>query len=60
MEMLDCDSRELVYVCAGVLVNMMSDASRRSIFQQENGVLRFVYECFLFLRVYVSIYLMCI
>lgn len=40
--MLDCDSRELVYVCAGVLVNLMSDASRRSIFKSENGVLRCV------------------
>ncbi|XP_069991169.1 armadillo repeat-containing protein 2 isoform X3 [Penaeus vannamei] len=42
IEMLDCDSRELVYVCAGVLVNLMSDASRRSIFQEENGVLRMI------------------
>ncbi|XP_068250206.1 armadillo repeat-containing protein 2 [Palaemon carinicauda] len=42
IEMLDCDSRELVYVCAGVLVNLMSDASRRSIFQGENGVLRMI------------------
>ncbi|XP_064089288.1 armadillo repeat-containing protein 2-like isoform X1 [Macrobrachium nipponense] len=42
IEMLDCDSRELVYVCAGVLVNLMSDASRRSIFQSENGVLRMI------------------
>ncbi|XP_076064878.1 armadillo repeat-containing protein 2 isoform X2 [Oratosquilla oratoria] len=42
IEMLDCDSRELVYVCAGVLVNMMSDASKRSIFQAENGVLRMI------------------
>ncbi|XP_050689564.1 armadillo repeat-containing protein 2-like isoform X2 [Eriocheir sinensis] len=42
VEMLDCDSRELVYVCAGVLVNLMSDASRRSIFQAENGVLRLI------------------
>jgi hypothetical protein len=40
VEMLDCDSRELVYVCCGVLVNVMSDASRRNIFMQENGVLR--------------------
>ncbi|CAL4074694.1 unnamed protein product, partial [Meganyctiphanes norvegica] len=42
VEMLDCDSRELVYVCVGVLVNLMSDASRRSIFQTENGVLRMI------------------
>jgi len=42
VEMLDCDSRELVYVCSGVLVNVMSDSSRRAIFQQENGVLRCV------------------
>ncbi|XP_069164537.1 armadillo repeat-containing protein 2 isoform X2 [Procambarus clarkii] len=42
VEMLDCDSRELVYVCAGVLVNLMSDASRRSIFKDENGVLRMI------------------
>ncbi|XP_071535038.1 armadillo repeat-containing protein 2 isoform X2 [Panulirus ornatus] len=42
VEMLDCDSRELVYVCAGVLVNLMSDASRRSIFKTENGVLRMI------------------
>ncbi|KAK4307958.1 hypothetical protein Pmani_020318 [Petrolisthes manimaculis] len=42
VEMLDCDSRELVYVCAGVLVNLMSDASRRSIFGAENGVLRMI------------------
>ncbi|KAK8384284.1 hypothetical protein O3P69_009213 [Scylla paramamosain] len=42
VEMLDCDSRELVYVCAGVLVNLMSDASRRTIFQMEKGVLRMI------------------
>ena len=38
--MLDCDSRELVFVCAGVLVNMMSDPQRRNVFKQEKGVLR--------------------
>lgn len=38
--MLDCDSRELVFVCAGVLVNMMSDTDKRLIFRKENGILR--------------------
>ena len=35
---LDSDSREVVYICCGVLVNFMADREKRPILRKEGGI----------------------